>query len=369
MHDAQGRYVYLTPSAEAVFGYAVADLQGTSAASYVHPDDRASLQTEVWAVARAGQTSPLHRYRFKQASGTYFWVSTQARPALDEAGQQIGVVTTTQDISAMVQLEQVAKVAETATQAAIEARSRFLAYMSHDMRTPLTSVMGFTSVLLDEVPEVYRHALQAILRNSIRLLDTVNSVHDLARLEARSIPLVRDSLNLVEEVRETVQLLQPLAEEKGLHLRMQAKQAELFVRINQGCLNRILNNLIANAIKFTDTGAVTVSVVHKDTTVCIHVADTGIGIEPAFLPYVFDEFTRGSQAVDVENVGSGLGLAIVKQLVDLMGGHISVTSTPGSGSVFSVHFPHGPQPELGHARPLQKHAETALDAQSKRHSR
>lgn len=364
VHNAEGRYQYLTASAERLYGYAVSELMDTPAAAYVHPDDQQQVQA-AWAVAQAGAAAPALRYRFKHASGTYIWVATVARPALDEAGVQQGIVTSTQDARPLVWLEQMVQAAEKDTRAAIEARSRFLAYMSHDMRTPLTSVMGFTAVLLEEAPAAHREALEAVLRNSIRLLATVNSVHDLARLEARSIPLVREPLNLVEEIREAVELLQPLAEEKGLRLHFQAKQAEVIVRINQGCLNRILNNLIGNAIKFTDTGAVTVRITEKASRVCFDVADTGVGIEPALLAHVFDEFTRGTEGAGKDRAGSGLGLAITKQLVELMDGHISVTSTPGSGSVFSVCLSKGPQAELGRSKPSQKHAGDAIAPDAK----
>jgi signal transduction histidine kinase len=218
-------------------------------------------------------------------------------------------------------------------------KTAFLNNMSHEIRTPLTGILGFAEILAEEVEEPLRDFARRIEKSGNRLLDTLNSVLDLAQLEGNGVTLHLEALDLAGEVREAVQLLAPLAVEKGLALHAAVPPEALPARLDRSCLHRILTNLIGNAIKFTPHGRITVTARGAAGEVAFDVSDTGIGIGEAFLPHLFDEFWQESAGHGRSHEGSGLGLAITKRLVDLMQGRVAVESRQGVGTTFTVAFP------------------------------
>ncbi len=223
-------------------------------------------------------------------------------------------------------------------------KSSFLANMSHEIRTPLTGIIGFAAVLAKELPEEQQEFAELIESSGRRLLDMLNSVLDLAKLEANQVELHLARLDVHDETSHIVRLLQPMAHERGLELRFEvgAGAEHAAAHLDRPALSRILHNLVGNALKFTDRGGVTVGVEADAEHVYLRVADTGIGIDPSFLPHLFDEFRQESTGVDRTHVGSGLGLAITRRLVELLRGEITVQSEKGQGSVFTVAFNRAP---------------------------
>ena len=221
------------------------------------------------------------------------------------------------------------------------AKSAFLANMSHEIRTPLTAILGFAELLRDEVGHEHRDLAEAIEAGGRRLLGTLNSVLDLATLDARRATLRPRPLDVAEAVAESVALLRPLADARGLSLRVEAAGAVPAV-LDAAALDRVVTNLVGNAVKFTDRGGVTVRVRADGAAVTLSVVDTGVGIDPAFLPHLFAEFRQASEGDGRSHEGTGLGLAITHRLVGLMGGEIDVESTPGVGTAFTVTLPREP---------------------------
>jgi PAS domain S-box-containing protein len=219
-------------------------------------------------------------------------------------------------------------------------KSAFLANMSHEIRTPLTGIIGFATVLAKELPEEHREFAELIRSSGRRLLEMLNSVLDLAKLESNQMNLERREIDLADEIQKVVDLLTPLAQEKGLAIGMDDEgDARHLLRSDRAALNRILHNLIGNAIKFTDEGHVRVSVWSSGDRVGFDVVDTGIGIEAKFIPQLFDEFSQESFGMNRSHSGTGLGLTITNRLVELMGGEIDVESTKNAGSRFAVSLP------------------------------
>ncbi len=218
-------------------------------------------------------------------------------------------------------------------------KDEFLATTSHELRTPLTAILGFTSVLQDELPGRFQEFLDPIESNSQRLLQTVNSLLELAKLRAGMMEIRREVIDVGELAEEVNRLLAPLAYQKSLLLELISPPEPLMVNLDRRFLERILNNLIGNAIKFTEEGTVSVAVKQKGDHAHISVADTGIGIEEDFIPHLFDEFKQESSGLARSYEGSGLGLTITARLVRLMEGTIEVESKKGKGSVFTVSFP------------------------------
>ncbi len=218
-------------------------------------------------------------------------------------------------------------------------KSAFLANMSHEIRTPLTSIIGFAEVLGEEVEGEKGEMASLIHRSGMRLKQTLTSVLDLARLEEDEInlSLVRTSLN--DPIHETVNLLRPQAEGNDLELRLDLPPSPVAAVVDEAAFDRIVTNLVTNALKFTGEGHVTVALEPASDTVSLTVTDTGVGIEESFLQRIFEAFEQESEGTMREYEGIGLGLTITKRLVDLMNGDIDIDSTKGEGTTVTVRFP------------------------------
>jgi len=225
-------------------------------------------------------------------------------------------------------------------------KSAFLANMSHEIRTPLTAIIGYAQVLGEEVSEDQRGLVRPIEHGGRRLLDTLNSVLDLARLQAGRFDLRIEAVDLAEEAHALGDLLRPLAHAQGLALVVNAPVGGLVASADRSALQRVMTNLVSNAVKFTDAGRITISADADEARVRLRVHDTGRGIGPDFLPKLFEEFRQESDGLTRSHEGSGLGLAITRHLVQLMDGAIDVESTVGQGSVFTVTLDRLPGPPV-----------------------
>jgi PAS domain S-box-containing protein len=222
----------------------------------------------------------------------------------------------------------------------LKMKTSFLNNMSHELRTPLTSILGYAEVLHEEeTSETQQAFAERILDSAKRLRTTLNSVLDLAQLESGKATLDLAQVDVAQETREAVSLLEPIAAKKGIELETVVTAKDTHATADTACIDRITNNLVGNAIKFTDEGRVTVEVGATDDAVFIKVKDTGIGMDDAFLDHLFDEFRQESTGLQRTHEGTGLGLAITKRLVDLLNGHIEVESQKGVGSCFTVYLP------------------------------
>ena len=228
-----------------------------------------------------------------------------------------------------------------AAEAANRAKTAFLASMSHEIRTPLTAIIGFAQVLGEEAQPQDREYARLIERAGLRLMETINSVLDYARMEAGRVPLALQPLCVAAGVADALETLRPMAVRKGLRLEMQVEPGAegTHAALDPGGFGRVLNNLVGNAIKFTVQGTVEVSVRQQGGHVRVAVRDTGPGIGAAFLPRLFGEFQQESSGGAQRHEGSGLGLAITQRLVRAMGGTVTVDSVVGEGTTFTVAFP------------------------------
>ena len=227
---------------------------------------------------------------------------------------------------------------------ATKAKDRFLAVMSHEMRTPLNAILGYADLLdmeLDgELSDGQRQQVERIRVGSRHLLDLINDLLDLARLDARRLDLDVRPVDLGAVIEEVSALLEAQASAKGITLTAEAFGADVpHVLADLQRLRQILTNLVGNAIKFTEQGGVTIRCdVAPNGSVRVSVRDTGIGIPPDALPLVFTEFYQADDELTRRQGGSGLGLAIAQRLAELMGGLITVDSDLGQGSTFTLHL-------------------------------
>lgn len=225
-------------------------------------------------------------------------------------------------------------------EAANRMKSEFLASMSHELRTPLNGIMGYAEFLRDTLEDTNKEFAGIILDSSHHLLDLVNSILDLAKIESGKMELDLRQEALQPLFERIVRTHYPSAEEKGLELRLEiATDAPADFVCDGTRLAQILNNLLHNAIKFTDRGSVGVQVGRDGDMLRIAVTDTGCGIPEEMLPHVFERFRQVDGFLTRRHQGTGLGLALVQELVTLMGGDVSLVSRVEEGSEFVIRLP------------------------------
>lgn len=220
-----------------------------------------------------------------------------------------------------------------------ELKDNFLANTSHELRTPLTTILGFTDVLKEEAPAHHQEFLSIIEKSGHRLLRTLNALLDLAKLRSGVVETQLSRVDVVAKAEELFALFQRDARRKGIRLELVTAEQPIYARLDARYYEQILDNLLSNAVKFTDEGGVMVEIEQDDEWVYLHVRDTGVGINEAFVPYLFDDFKQESSGLDRDHEGNGLGLAITSRLVELLHGTIDVESAKGVGSTFTVSFP------------------------------
>jgi signal transduction histidine kinase/CheY-like chemotaxis protein/ligand-binding sensor domain-containing protein/AraC-like DNA-binding protein len=225
-------------------------------------------------------------------------------------------------------------------------RSRLFANLSHEFRTPLTLILGPLRSLLDgrhgTLAPGIREQGDLMLRNGQRLLRLINQILDLARLQAGAVAITRQPVELLDFVRTVTQAFTPLADRQGIAVVFRSPLKALTVEADAEQLEKVLLNLLSNAVKFTRSGGIVdVTVTREERQAVIAVRDTGVGISAADLPHIFERFYQAESDTTRRFDGSGIGLALARELVELHGGRIEATSTPGVGSVFTVRLPIG----------------------------
>ncbi len=233
-----------------------------------------------------------------------------------------------------------------ALERANQLKSQFLANVTHELRTPLHSIISYGSLILEgfldgELTQEQEEHIQFMVNSAEDLAHLVNDMLDLSKIEADRIEVKPEPIELPLKLKEIVAQLKPLADNKHLMLTLEMEEHLPPVLADSHRLRQILVNLISNAIKFTEKGGVTISstLIRRDDTVRIAVRDTGIGISPAALGYIFEAFRQADGSTTRRFGGTGLGLTIAKKLIELQGGEVAVESTVGQGSTFSFTLP------------------------------
>lgn len=254
------------------------------------------------------------------------------------------------DLTTETELRQHLLDAQVTAEKTKELKASFLANMSHELRMPLASIVGFAEILEETAEnEEMKEFASLIQESGGRLLHAINSVLDMSRLEAGRFEAMPEEVDVAEIIDGAVRLMKPLSREKDIELVAEGP-SPLFFETDPVFLERVMNNLVGNAIKFTDTGFVRAEWALRDTVLDIRVSDTGIGISPDFIPRVFEEFSQESTGRSRQYTGTGLGLAITQRLIAELGGRISVSSEKGAGTTFSVQIPRS-QPSAGSTTP------------------
>jgi two-component system sensor histidine kinase/response regulator len=329
---ALARRVGLFDPADAI-GRTDADFFGTAHAQAALEDERRIMLT--------GQPIVGKVEREVGVDGRETWVSTTKVPMRNARGSIVGTLGVTRDVTALKHAENELELARDAALESARFKAEFLANMSHEIRTPLNAIVGMTGLLLETPLDAEQRDFTETVRGSADLLlDIVNDVLDFSKLEAGKMHIEQTNFDLGQVIEESADLLAERAQAKGLELLTSIPpHAPRRLMGDPSRLRQVLVNLIGNAVKFTEQGEVVVSVNIEDADprrvkLRFSVRDTGIGIAPDVQSRLFNAFTQADGSTTRKYGGTGLGLAICKQLVELMGGTISLSSTPGRGSTF-----------------------------------
>ncbi len=394
--DAQGNFIFISPSIRRILGYSPEELMGVNAFDLIHPEDKTLLlqrfKLRIKGIVQAQPTE--HRFRHKD---DYWCTLESVSKNLLEHPAIKGVVINARNITkrklaekalkqSHLELEKrveertsellvmnkalnseilIRKEKEIELEKANQAKSDFLANVSHEIRTPLNSVIGFSELLSTMISEKQQSSyLNAITTAGKNLLSLINSILDLSKMEAKKLKIHRNPVSLDVLFKETHRLFNVKLQEKSLEFISEIDtNLPDFLFLDYLRLGQVLTNLIDNAIKFTRTGHVrliakTLNPQNQNANfiyLVIQIEDTGIGIQKDKTDIIFESFQQESAGTSRKFGGTGLGLSICKQLVNLMGGTISVTSTPEKGSKFEVSLP---GVEISQKKPIPKAEKT-----------
>lgn len=216
----------------------------------------------------------------------------------------------------------------------------FLANMSHELNTPMSGILGFSEILKQELDKKDHKEMAGLIhKSSKRLSDTLTSILDLSRLESNNVLLDLSTAELNSFIEEIVFLHRHLASDKGLIVNSEKKKEKILIRTDLNILQKILNNILSNAIKFTENGEVVVITDSTEVEAKIVIKDTGIGISQPNLEKIFEPFRQASEGSTRLYEGSGIGLTITKRFVEMLGGNISIESKIGYGTIVTLSFP------------------------------
>ncbi len=279
----------------------------------------------------------------KKKDGTLFPIYLSTAVIRNDENNPIALIGIATDISERKEAEKELIKSKEKAEEMNKLKTNFLNNMSHEMRTPLVAILGYAGFLLDEIQNVeHIEMIKSIVNGGNRLLDTINSILDLSKVESNKLDIKLTKVDIFSETQIVVNNLLVLAEQKNLYLKIIKKSENVFSLLDRKAFIQIVENLIGNAIKFTKSGGVTVVIdrIFLDNAdwSLLKVIDTGIGIHKESLKIIFEEFRQASEGLNRSFEGNGLGLTITKKYVDLMDGKINVESEPGKGSTFTIMF-------------------------------
>jgi cell cycle sensor histidine kinase DivJ len=349
LHDLDGRIRFASHACNALTGYTPEELVGCLASDLCHPDDVQTVAS-TFADARSGRAASVE-LRLKTKKGAFVWCELHCRMV---GGEIVGV---TRDVTRRKAHERALIEARDQAEEASRAKSRFLANMSHELRTPLNAIIGFSEVMAQEFfgplgSARYLEYTRLIHESGSHLLELINSILDMSKIEAGRFTIKPEHLDLDEAVTQAIGLVAMQAQRHGVTLQHDIAPEVRHVTADKRAVLQILINLLSNGVKYTQAnGQVSVSARALAGALEIAVADTGVGIGEADLRRLGQPFEQVESEYTRSKEGTGLGLALVRALTQLHGGNMTIQSTLGEGTCVTITLPGAAQSSDGKANP------------------
>jgi len=345
-HSSDGRIRFASPATLTLLGRSPEELTGTAMQSLVHPEDLDAVQSALMESSYNGRSGSAE-LRLRHRDGHFVWAEIRCRPAQVGLGEPADIVAVTRDISERKSHEYALVEARDVALSASRAKTRFLANMSHELRTPLNAIIGFSEVMTREMfgslgPR-YQEYSRLIHESGAHLLDLINSVLDMSKIEAGKFELHEELFDLEETAESAVRFLNMPAERAGVAVKLQVAPGARLVFADRRAVKQILVNLLSNGVKYTPPGGeVRVIARAPDAGLGIEiiVSDNGTGISRQDLDRLGKPFEQVENAETRAKEGTGLGLALVKSLAQMHGGDAQIDSVLGEGTTVAVRLPH-----------------------------
>lgn len=358
--DAAGRLEQANPALVRMIGYTGEELSGMTFADLTFPEDFVAEQAHIFRMKRDKRDGYTVHKRLVRKNGEVFWAQFSLTVVQHSDKEQYSFAVI-EDITAQKRFEKEIIAAKERAEDMTRVKSAFLANMHHEIRTPLSVILVGASVLREDARPDQLELISDIQQNGRRLLEMLDSILQFAQIEEGKITLQPESVDVVSVVRGVIASMDTLATTQGLTLTFVESETPVRTRLDRQALQRIVHELVGNAIKFTPEGSVHVTLESDERFIRLHVRDTGLGISPDFRPHVFEAFRQESTGDARTHEGAGLGLAVTKQLVEMIQGTIVVESEKNVGTRFTVTLPRNDaSPDRSarrHRRKLRRSAE------------
>jgi PAS domain S-box-containing protein len=342
--DRMGNYVFVSDKVTPFIGYQPSEMIGKQLSEYIHDEDRELFKLMLAKSTRAKYAMVDFELRKRTKSGSVVYCLTSA-VALYNSNEITGFFGVDKDISMRKVYETELKSAISRAEGLNSAKSEFLATMSHELRTPLNAIMGVSKALhrygAENLTEKQKEGLQVIHQGGKRLLEQINSILDLSKVESGRMDVHYENINLADLITTLTQLVNGLLSSKPVEFIVENDiPNDVKITTDKDKLHKILVNLLGNAVKFTHSGEITLTCFMAGDEMVFTITDTGEGISQHELDHIFDKYMQAStyKSKWLER-GTGLGLAICKEFVTLLEGTISVQSELGIGASFTVQLP------------------------------
>ncbi len=341
--DINGSIEYVNSKFEETTGYLFTEVVGKNPRILKSGDKKEEEYREMWETILSGNDwqGELHNRR---KNGELYWESASISPIKNEKGEITHFIAIKEDVTEKKKMIADLIAAKESAEELNRLKSSFLANMSHELRTPLIGILGYAEILGSELSDpVHQQMVDRIYKGGKRLSETLSLILDLSRAESSKIEVVYRNINVAAVATQCINTFAVTALQKGLRYQAVMHDETITANLDERLFTSVLNNLIDNAIKYTEHGEIVIESgkTHSEEVswVYVSVKDTGIGIAEDKIEVIFDEFRQVSEGFGRNFEGAGLGLTVAKKLTELMGGIIKAESKPGVGSTFTVYFP------------------------------
>ena len=338
--DPLGNIEYVNPKFTETSGYTFEEVKGSNPKILKSEEHSNEFFKDMWNTILSGNDWKGEILNRKK-NGELYWQNAIVSPIVSDEGKIINFVAVNEDITDKKRMIEELILAKEKAEEMNKIKSNFFANMSHELRTPMVGILGFSEMLMGEFKDnlEYFNMVKSINASGQRLLETLNLILNLSKLEAAKVEPNLKVLNIIPSMIESFQFFESAAAKKNLSYLFKFEVDEILCEVDTFLFQSVLNNLINNAIKFTTKGGIKLTASISNNYATINVSDTGVGISTEKQNLIWEEFRQASEGYNRSFEGTGLGLTIARRYTELMKGTISVKSNPDGGTTFSIMLP------------------------------